>query len=352
MHAGPADVESQLSALRAQLEEIEALRACYPEELILTPAEEDILRFAAHLAESAAATAEAPALSGTLRLNDHADLNFVLPKRGGSEARLQVIYDGHRQDADALQHLASNIAAECARDGVPCLLLAANQLLDAARELAEAEAEAEAAVRQQAGQQPPAARCRGQRAQQREARQLVLSRRCVWFHHIKNLAKRKHIVEWGHELGLGGYSKPGFPGVVLIEVRLSAGAPLLAAATLIPAFWCCHASLCTPAYVSVTHLVAWRLRTAQIVHTMLQGAGSDVDEYLSRLRALRWQAMAVRGQQDEVVSSLQELEAGRRLPLGVHELGEEDMGRLASACRESGLEPLFLTALKLGGGTV
>ncbi|KAI3430370.1 hypothetical protein D9Q98_004965 [Chlorella vulgaris] len=299
MHAGPADVESQLSALRAQLEEIEALRACYPDELILTPAEEGILRFAAHLADSAAATAEAPALSGTLRLNDHAELRFVLPKRGGSEASLQVIYDGLRQDADALQHLASNIAAECARDGVPCLLLAANQLLDAARELAEAQAEAEAAVRQQAGQQPPAARCRGQRAQQREARQLVLSRRCVWFHHIKNLAKRKHIVEWGHELGLGGYSKPGFPGVVLIE-----------------------------------------------------GAGSDVDEYLSRLRALRWQAMAVRGQQDEAVGSQQELEAGRQLPRGVHELGEEDMGRLASACRESGLEPLFLTALKLGGGTV
>lgn len=96
MHAGPADVETQLSALRAQLEEIEALRACYPDELILTPAEEDILRFAAHLAKSAAATAEAPALSGTLRLNDHAELRFVLPKRGGSEASLQVIYDGHR----------------------------------------------------------------------------------------------------------------------------------------------------------------------------------------------------------------------------------------------------------------
>lgn len=50
--------------------------------------------------------------------------------------------------------------------------------------------------------------------------------------------------------------------------------------------------------------------------------------------------------------ALQELEAGRRLPRGVYELGEEDMGRLASACKESGLEPLFLTALKLGGGTV
>lgn len=46
----------------------------------------------------------------------------------------------------------------------------------------------------------------------------------------------------------------------------------------------------------------------------------------------------------------QELEAARRLPRGVQELGEEDMGRLAAASRAAGLEPLFLTALKLGGG--
>ena len=32
------------------------------------------------------------------------------------------------------------------------------------------------------------------------------------FHHIKSLAKRKHIVEWGKELNLGGFSKPGYPG--------------------------------------------------------------------------------------------------------------------------------------------
>ena len=37
----------------------------------------------------------------------------------------------------------------------------------------------------------------------------------------------------------------------------------------------------------------------------------------------------------------------RRLPRGVQELGEEDMGRLAAAAREAGLEELFLTALKL-----
>jgi hypothetical protein len=32
--------------------------------------------------------------------------------------------------------------------------------------------------------------------------------------------QRKSVVEWGAELGLGGFSKPGFPGVVLVEVSL------------------------------------------------------------------------------------------------------------------------------------
>ena len=32
------------------------------------------------------------------------------------------------------------------------------------------------------------------------------------FHHIKSLTKRKHILEWGKELRLAGYSKPGYPG--------------------------------------------------------------------------------------------------------------------------------------------
>lgn len=80
----------------------------------------------------------------------------------------------------------------------------------------------------------------------------------------------------------------------------------------------------------------------------LQGPGDAVDEYLARLRRLRWQAMAVRGGEDEPAGSPQELDAARRLTLGVQELGEEEMGRLAEASRAAGLEPLFLTALKLG----
>ena len=63
------------------------------------------------------------------------------------------------------------------------------------------------------------------------------------FHHIKSLTKRKHIVEWAGELKLGGFSKPGFPGIVVIE-----------------------------------------------------GLEEDAAEYVQRLKRLRWQAMAVRAE--------------------------------------------------------
>jgi hypothetical protein len=127
--------------------------------------------------------------------------------------------------------MASSAAAEC--DGQPCLLLVADRLTEAVLELAEAAAETAAAQWQRTGEHPPAgsgaasgAAAAASKRAQREARALVLSRRCVWFHHIKASGKRKHIVEWGGELGLGGYSKPGFPGILLVEVGSCLPLPL------------------------------------------------------------------------------------------------------------------------------
>lgn len=40
------------------------------------------------------------------------------------------------------------------------------------------------------------------------------------FHHIKSLTKRKHILEWGKELRLAGYSKPGYPGKALAALLM------------------------------------------------------------------------------------------------------------------------------------
>ncbi len=45
----------------------------------------------------------------------------------------------------------------------------------------------------------------------------VMGRKLIWFHHILSTTKRKAIVKWAAELELGGYSKPGYPGVLIVE---------------------------------------------------------------------------------------------------------------------------------------
>lgn len=273
---------------------------------------------------------------------------------------------------DELQLAADSAAAECAADVAPCLLIAADRLADAAAAAAAAERE-----RQQAA----AASASGSGRRQGAADEpLVLSRRCVWFHHIKNLGKRKSIVQvgtlrmscqgaracgfaralscgevqghclmaakqppaelsslplpmqWGGELRLGGWSKPGFPGVLLVEVgeagqgwgcRAVPGA-LGAASKPLP-----H-GLPPPAPSPHRHTPGRAPPSPPLPHALPspapsptsaarpagahhplalphapQGAAPDVAEYLARLRRLRWQAMAVRAEEDVPVGSHQ-----------------------------------------------
>lgn len=42
-------------------------------------------------------------------------------------------------------------------------------------------------------------------------------RRWIWVHHITDTDRCKSIVQEAKELGLGGYLKPGYPGVVVVE---------------------------------------------------------------------------------------------------------------------------------------
>jgi len=42
-------------------------------------------------------------------------------------------------------------------------------------------------------------------------------RRWIWVHHITNIDRCKSIVQEAKQLGLGGYLKPGYPGVVVVE---------------------------------------------------------------------------------------------------------------------------------------
>ena len=45
----------------------------------------------------------------------------------------------------------------------------------------------------------------------------TLGRRVMYSHHIINPNKRKVVVQWAVELDLGGFSKIGWPGVILVE---------------------------------------------------------------------------------------------------------------------------------------
>jgi hypothetical protein len=113
----------------------------------------------------------------------------------------------------------------------------------------------------------------------------ILGRRAIYFHHIIATNKRRVVIDWARELKLGGYSKIGWPGVVIVE-----GLELF-----------CH-------------------------------------EYVRRLQHLRWKQMVVRGEQTEE-------QGERRLPLQFQEL--TDMSDLAARCQEAGVSELFLTTMKI-----
>ncbi|KAE9033535.1 hypothetical protein PR003_g8707 [Phytophthora rubi] len=123
----------------------------------------------------------------------------------------------------------------------------------------------------------------------------VLGRRAIYFHHIIASNKRRVVKEWALELQLCGFSKIGWPGVVIVE-----------------------------------------------------GAEANVQEYVRRLQHFRWKQITVRGEQTEEGDS-KGLDELRRLPRGFREFPEDGMSDLASACRDAGLEELFLTTMKIYG---
>ncbi|CAI5705037.1 hypothetical protein KXD40_001709 [Peronospora effusa] len=127
---------------------------------------------------------------------------------------------------------------------------------------------------------------------------MVLGRRAIYFHHIIALTKRRVVKEWALELQLGGFSKIGWPGVVLVE-----------------------------------------------------GIEDNVQEYVRRLQHLRWKQMTVRGEQTEELGEGHsgDINSLRRLPRSFQEFPENGMSDLAAACRAVGLEELFLTTMKIYG---
>lgn len=121
----------------------------------------------------------------------------------------------------------------------------------------------------------------------------VLGRRLIYFHHIINKNKREFVIKEALAHGLGGFSKKGWPGVVVVE-----------------------------------------------------GEEGQVAAYVRLLQTLRWKEIRVRGEERVVCGEGEEVDDLRRLHLGFEELEERELSVLARHMREAGLEELFGTLMK------
>ncbi|KEQ73931.1 DUF1115-domain-containing protein [Aureobasidium namibiae CBS 147.97] len=114
-----------------------------------------------------------------------------------------------------------------------------------------------------------------------------IKRVVIWSHHLLATSKRKDIQAWSKELSLSGYSRPGHPGSIFVE-----------------------------------------------------GDEDQVDEFIRRLKQLRWQALQVRGEET----------ADKRICGPGHGVLEvEGLGEIAEALKkiDADTADLFLQAMKI-----
>jgi hypothetical protein len=114
-----------------------------------------------------------------------------------------------------------------------------------------------------------------------------IKRVVIWSHHLLATSKRKDIQAWSKELSLSGYSRPGHPGSIFVE-----------------------------------------------------GDEDQVDEFVRRLKQLRWQALQVRGEET----------ADKRIcGPGDGVLEVEGLGEIAEALKkiDADTADLFLQAMKI-----
>lgn len=109
----------------------------------------------------------------------------------------------------------------------------------------------------------------------------------IHFHHILNESKREAIQNWAHELALGGVSRPGTPGLVIVE-----------------------------------------------------GCKESVYLYVRRLRALRWQSMELRCMEQVCVDAptkSQSMDQLRRFKLPFHECPPNGDHAYLAYCDDAGM---------------
>jgi iron only hydrogenase large subunit-like protein len=161
----------------------------------------------------------------------------------------------------------------------------------------------------------------------------------IWFHHIKSTEKRKNLVAWARELDCSGFSKPGFPGVVVVEGLVSD----------------------VREYVGRVRALQWQAMQVRAEHTVCCAACSNgggqqllpsprADSQLQEQQQLG-QGLQQQQQQQHKRGSLQQQQqqqpAARAFTGKFTELPESGMSQLSLECKAAGMEDLFLAALKL-----
>eukprot|EP00736_Rhodelphis_marinus_P011789 Rmarinus@m.9726 len=292
--------DSNFSRRERQVAEIEVIRSMFPEDGVFGLEDDNAYDVVCSAVEKNELQKFSPDTLPQVRLNfrfdDYQDIpgigavcvNIELPKGYPAfPAEISVsLADGARKDQEKCEADAKAVATKLASEESEALLDIIQTIKDILDEW-RADAEETAAMidlvqegwKKQLG---------------RTMESETFGRRMIYFHHIWSTVKRKYIIEWAIELGLGGYSKTGYPGVIVVE-----------------------------------------------------GPEECCAEYVRRLQRLRWKLMVVRGEQQHKCGPGETIDSLRVLHRGFEELDDGGMSTLAQRCREAGLEDLFLTSMKI-----
>ncbi|KAL0259334.1 hypothetical protein SLS55_005070 [Diplodia seriata] len=247
-----------------QLNEVTLLESMYPEEL-------QIIKHPKGLDDD---------LELEIRLDPAHSLSFVLspktyPASSGPQVFLSFGSDVSNDSRGQLRaHLRDIVDQQ--EPGIECVDLIIGDFRQA---LDDFNASAREKDVQRAGQHS------GPDASQTQALRVVL-----WMHHLLATSKRRAIVQLSRELGLGGFSKPGYPGSVFVE-----------------------------------------------------GEATSVRTFVDELKSMRWQAIQERASATVPTTSLV-------LPSGIQEV--QGLGDIAEGLRSTGdqgdsLAAFFLESMKI-----
>ena len=191
-----------LESLERAVAEIEALQAIYSHECTVRSLEE-LEQALQVIASSGGNTTMIPKLEVEIAASDKVALHCTLPPGYPGSRPAQVYVSAEhwqRSVQDEVSGRLRKFAEARVGDEVVMDLVQELQQVMAAQHIPDSSADEDVpSLKSDKKNQPTVRRC------------------WIWAHHINDADRRKSIVREAREMGLGGYLKPGYPGIVVIE---------------------------------------------------------------------------------------------------------------------------------------